>query len=87
MEKVNEDLLINYVHNNIDQVYSTNGVHYPKLCGYNAQCGYMIFGFNDRYGWNDLAISDKIIKEYKSYSYLMSLSKVKFIITNENDTE
>ena len=80
MEKVNDDLLINYVKNNLGQIVKKNGFS-GELCGYNLDHKSMIFGTNDRrYGWGITHLNDIILTVYPSYFYLLNDIEIEHLI-------
>lgn len=81
MEKVNEDLLINYVENNLGQIITRDNTS-GKICGYNIQSGNIIFGFKDSYcfGWDRLSSHDVVLVPYNYYRYFIEEKEIEHLI-------
>lgn len=76
------EIVQNYVNNNIDVIIpSDNG----KICGYNSRDGFIIVGYDSDAGWGTEMFydTDVIIKEYKSYLYILKNDTLHLIFGNK----
>ena len=80
-----DELLKNYVKNNLGDIVEEYRPHRGHICGYNLRDNYMIVGFYDDTGWSSGMLShvDNIFDEHTSYLYIVGKDLEKLILGKE----